>query len=199
MPIPDATSTLPVIFARLAVHQDFLWFGLIVAWILALVVWFRHPRKDWLWRLRPWIATGPGIDLDICSVLRVFLVPNTMTLMRELFASLDARATPRVLVRTNHCDYKPKLPARIPVLTPEVPVRLDTQGVRLPGLDLRSGDQTDDPWMQIHHRLEAASIFVRENPGLLIAAPGLCELIALPLKSIVADGPPIRAGLRTRN
>lgn len=58
MPTPDDTSTLPVALGRLAVHQDFLWFGVIVAWSLVFVVWARHPHKDWLWRLLPWIAAG---------------------------------------------------------------------------------------------------------------------------------------------
>lgn len=138
------------------------------------------------------------LDLDLLiGPARVFLAQNTMLLTREHFAGLDGRATPRVLVRTNHCDDKTKFPARIPVLAPDVPAWLGAQGVRLIGLDLPSVDQTDDPSMQIHHRLEKANIVIVENLDLRAAAPGTCELICLPLKLAGAEGSPIRAVLRT--
>jgi arylformamidase len=52
--------------------------------------------------------------------------------------------------------------------------------------------------MQIHHRLDAAGILILENLDLRAAAPGVYELIALPLKIAGAEGSPIRAVLRTR-
>ena len=61
------------------------------------------------------------LDLDLLlGPARVFLAPNTMTLTREHFAGLDARATPRVLVRTNHCDDKTTFPSRLPTLQSQV-------------------------------------------------------------------------------
>ena len=138
------------------------------------------------------------LDLDILlGPARVFLARDTMVLTREHFAGLDACATPRVLVRTNHCDDKTTFPARIPTLAPDVPAWLGAQGVRLIGLDLPSVDQTDDPSMQIHHRLDAANIIILENLDLRAAAPGTYELICLPLKLAGAEGSPIRALLRT--
>jgi arylformamidase len=137
------------------------------------------------------------LDLDILlGPARVFVAQNTMLLTREHFAGLDGRATPRVLVRTNHCDDKTQFPARIPVLAPDVPAWLGEQGVRLIGLDLPSVDQIDDPTMQIHHRLEKANIIILENLDLRAAAPGTYELICLPLKLAGAEGSPIRAVLR---
>ncbi len=145
---------------------------------------------------------GASIDqLDLSLLIgpaRVVLAPNTLTLTREHFADLDARATPRVLVRTNHCDDKTKFPARIPTLAPDVPAWLGAQGVRVLGLDLPSVDQIDDPSMQIHHRLDAANILILENLDLRAAAPGVYELIALPLKIAGAEGSPIRAVLREK-
>ena len=139
------------------------------------------------------------IDLDVLlGTARVFLAPDTMTLTCDHFAGLDGHATPRVLVRTNHCDDKTKFPARIPLLAPDVPAWLGEQGVKLIGLDLPSVDQIDDPSMQIHHRLEAANIIILENLDLRAAAPGVYELIALPLKIAGAEGSPIRAVLRAR-
>jgi arylformamidase len=145
---------------------------------------------------------GLTIDqLDLSLLIgpaRVVLAQDTLTLTRAHFAGLDARATPRVLVRTNHCDDKTIFPARIPTLAPDVPAWLGEQGVKLIGLDLPSVDQTDDPTMQIHHRLDAAGILILENLDLRAAAPGVYELIALPLKIAGAEGSPIRAVLRTR-
>jgi arylformamidase len=51
--------------------------------------------------------------------------------------------------------------------------------------------------MQIHHRLDAANILILENLDLRAAAPGVYELICLPLKLAGAEGSPIRAVLRT--
>jgi arylformamidase len=145
--------------------------------------------------------TGASIDqLDpglLIGPARVFAAPDTMVITRAHFAGLDGRATPRVLVRTNHCDDKTKFPARIPLLAPDVPAWLGAQGVRVVGLDLPSVDQIDDPSMQIHHRLDAANILILENLDLRAAAPGVYELIALPLKLAGAEGSPIRAVLRT--
>ena len=144
---------------------------------------------------------GVSIDqLDLNHLLgpaRVFLAQGAMTLTRDHFAGLDGQATPRVLVRTNHCDDKPTFPARIPILVPDVPAWLGAQGVKLIGLDLPSVDQIDDPTMQVHHRLDAANILILENLDLRAAAPGVYDLIALPLKIAGAEGSPIRAVLRT--
>ena len=139
------------------------------------------------------------LDLDILlGPARVFLAQGRDSITRDVFAGLDARATPRVLVRTNHCDDKTTFPARIPTLAPDVPGWLGAQGVRLIGFDLPSVDQVDDPTMQVHHRLDAANIIILENLDLRAAAPGNYELIALPLKIAGAEGSPIRAVLVSR-
>jgi len=139
------------------------------------------------------------IDLDILfGPARVFLAPGRDLITRDVFAGLDARATPRVLVRTNHCDDKTKFPARIPTLALDVPAWLGAQGVRLIGLDVPSVDQIDSKTLPIHHALDAANILILENLDLRAAAPGVYELIALPLKIAGADGSPIRAVLVQR-
>jgi len=147
--------------------------------------------------------TDAGVSIDqldlniLIGPARVFLAAGRDILTREIFTGLDGRATPRVLLRTNHCDDKTKFPARIPTLAPDVPAWLGEQGVRLIGLDLPSVDQVEDPSMQIHHRLERANIIILENLDLRAAVPGAYELIALPLKIEGAEGSPIRAVLRT--
>lgn len=136
--------------------------------------------------LSPEIFVGPA---------RVFLAQGGETITRETFAGLDARATPRVLVRTNTCDDKSVFPARIPTLAPEVPAWLGAQGVKLIGLDVPSVDQVDSKTLPIHHALDAAGIIILENLDLRATAPGTYELIALPLKIAGGDGSPVRAVL----
>ncbi len=139
-------------------------------------------------QLPPELFVGPAQVFDArgCSVLG-----------REVFAGLDAQATPRVLVRTNACDDKTVFPARIPALAPDLPAWLGAQGVCLLGLDLPSVDPVDSVTMPTHVALGAAGIIILENLDLRSAEPGVYELIALPLKIAGADGSPVRAVLRS--
>jgi len=136
--------------------------------------------------LAPEIFIGPA---------RVFHVQGREVITRELFAGLDGRATPRVLVRTNACDDKSVFPSRIPTLAPDVPVWLSQQGVRLLGVDLPSVDQVDSKTLPIHHALGTANITILENLELRAVAAGCYDLIALPLRLAGADGSPVRAVL----
>lgn len=138
-------------------------------------------------QIAPEVLIGPA---------RVFDARGRESLTRETFAGLDGAATPRVLVRTNHCDDKSAFPARIPTLAPDVPAWLGAQGVKLIGLDLPSVDQTDSKTLPIHHALDEAGILIVENLDLRAAAPGVYELIVLPLKIAGGDGSPVRALLR---
>jgi arylformamidase len=126
---------------------------------------------------------------------RVFHAQGREVINRELFAGLDGRATPRVLIRTNACDDKSVFPSRIPTLAPDVPAWLGEQGVRLLGVDLPSVDQVDSKTLPIHHALGAAKITILENLDLREVPAGCYDLIALPLKIAGADGSPVRAVL----
>ena len=139
--------------------------------------------------LAPEIFIGPA---------RVFLAPGREVITREIFAGLDGRATPRVLVRTNACDVKSVFPSRIPTLAPDVPAWLGGQGVRLFGLDLPSVDPVDSKTLPLHHALGATNIIILENLDLRAVAAGVYELIALPLRLVGADGSPVRAVLIER-
>jgi arylformamidase len=129
---------------------------------------------------------------------RVFLAQGLEIISREVFAALDGRATPRVLLRTNACDDKSIFPQRIPALAVDVPAWLGAQGVRLIGLDLPSVDQVDSKTLPLHHALHAADITILENLDLRNVAPGIFELIAFPLRLAGADGSLVRAVLVKR-
>jgi arylformamidase len=141
-------------------------------------------------------ATIDRLPLDIfIGPARVFLAQRRDIISQEVFAGLDGRATPRVLVRTNSCDDKSVFPQHIPTLAPEMPAWLGSQGVRLIGLDVPSVDQVDSKTLSIHHALDAAGITILENLDLRQVPPGVYELIALPLRLVGADGSPVRAVL----
>ena len=125
----------------------------------------------------------------------MFHAQDREVIKRETFAGLDARATPRVLVRTNACDDKSIFPSRIPTLAPDVPEWLGQQGVLLFGVDLPSVDQLDSKTLPIHHALGAANITILENLDLRAVPAGCYDLIALPLRLAGADGSPVRAVL----
>lgn len=139
--------------------------------------------------LSPEIFIGPA---------RVFLAQQREVISREVFAGLDGRATPRVLLRTNACDDKSVFPSHIPTLAPDVPAWLGEQGVRLLGVDLPSVDQVDSKSLPLHHALGVAKIAILENLDLRAVSPGIYELIALPLSLTGADGAPVRAILVER-
>lgn len=138
-------------------------------------------------RLPPELFIGPA---------RVFSSQGRDPISRDVFSGLDARATPRVLVRTNSCDDKTVFPAHIPTLAPDVPGWLGEQGVRLIGLDVPSVDQVDSTTIPIHHAMDRAGIVIVENLDLRAAPPGIYELIVLPLRIAGGDGSPVRAVLR---
>jgi arylformamidase len=124
---------------------------------------------------------------------RVFAAPNRQIITRQVFAGLNGRATPRVLIRTNACDDKSVFPPSIPTLAPDVPGWLGEQGVRLIGVDVPSVDQVDSKTLSIHHALDAANIVILENLDLRSVSVGDYWLIALPLRLAGADGSPVRA------
>lgn len=64
-------SSLSLLLGHLAVHQDLLWFGVLVGWSLVFVVWQRHPQRESLWLLLPWIASA-----RVAGALVQFLVFN---------------------------------------------------------------------------------------------------------------------------
>lgn len=151
----------------------------------------------------PYHYNDRGIRVDelplelLIGPARVFDARGRDPIPREVFAGLDARATPRVLVRTNSCDNKAVFPDHLPLLAPEVPAWLGAQGVKLIGLDVPSVDQVDTTTIPMHRLFDAAGIIILENLDLRNAPPGNYELIVLPLRIQGADGSPVRAVLRT--
>jgi arylformamidase len=109
---------------------------------------------------------------------------------------LDFPATPRVLLKTDGWRDITQFPKSIPVLAPGVATALHERGVILIGVDVPSVDVLDSKDLPVHHEIGRCGIYILENLNLRDVAPGIYELIALPLKIAGADGAPVRAVLR---
>jgi arylformamidase len=117
------------------------------------------------------------------------------------------------LVRVEHLQHAiAELPARVLVRTcttapvawspefsafaPETITWLAGLGVRLVGIDSQSVDPADSKTLASHRQLLKLDVRVLENLVLDDVPAGDYELIALPLKWILADASPVRAVLR---
>ena len=79
---------------------------------------------------------------------------------------------------------------------PETIAWLASLGVRLVGIDSQSVDPADSKTLPSHRQLLALDLRVLENLVLDDVPAGDYELIALPLKWVLADASPVRAILR---
>ena len=116
-----------------------------------------------------------------------------------LISHLEAFAhdlPPRVLVRT--CEQAPT--AWSPDFAAYAPETLDwlaARGVLLVGIDSQSVDPAESKTLDSHQRLAQHGLRVLENLMLDDVPAGDYELIALPLKLMLADASPVRAVLRS--
>lgn len=107
------------------------------------------------------------------------------------------RAAPRLLVRMY--DARPAgFDEHLPHLTPETADWLAARGVVLVGVDSDSMDAFDSKELAAHHRLASHGIAILEGIDLSAVAPGVYDLVALPLRLEGADASPVRAVLVTR-
>ena len=102
---------------------------------------------------------------------------------------------PRVLVRT--CVKAPTAwSPEFSAFAPETIAVLAALGVKLVGIDSQSVDPADSKTLASHHNLLRLDLRVLENLVLDDVPAGDYELIALPLKLMLADASPVRAILR---
>jgi arylformamidase len=103
---------------------------------------------------------------------------------------------PRVLVRT--CVRAATVwTDGFAALDPETIDWLAAQGVRLVGIDTPSVDPASSATLESHQRLLRLDLRVLENLVLDEVPAGDYELIALPLRLVLADASPVRAVLRS--
>ena len=103
---------------------------------------------------------------------------------------------PRVLVRTYERMPVDRWDPELAAFEPRTIERLAALGVRLVGIDTASIDPADSKDLPSHQAVRRLGLRVLENLMLDAVAEGDYELIALPLKFVVADASPVRAVLR---
>lgn len=128
---------------------------------------------------------------------RVVDIRGHPTVTTALLAAHDFSATPRVLLKSDTWADPAVFPPGWPLLAADVPAWLGARGVLLIGLDVPSVDHRDSKDLPLHHACDAAGLVILENLDLRAVAPGVYELIALPLRIRGGDGSPVRAVLRT--
>ena len=128
---------------------------------------------------------------------RVVDVRGHTTITIALLAAHDFADTPRVLFKTDAWADATTFPVDWPLLAADVPAWLAQRGVILCGFDVPSVDAPTSKDLPIHHALGRAGIVILENLDLRAVAPGVYELIALPLRIVGGDGSPVRAVLRS--
>ena len=113
----------------------------------------------------------------------------------EHLAPFAADLPPRVLVRSvlkAPTAWSPEFTS----FAPETIGWLADRGVQLVGIDSQSVDPADSKTLDSHHQLLARDLRVLENLVLDDVPAGDYELIALPLKLMLACASPVRAVLR---
>ena len=127
---------------------------------------------------------------------RVVDIRGHTTITPAVLAAHDFATTPRVLFKSDSWTEHAVFPATWPLMAADTPAWLAARGVRLVGLDVPSVDHITSKDLPIHHACDAVNLLIIENLDLRAVAPGVYELIALPLRIKGGDGSPLRAVLR---
>jgi arylformamidase len=104
-------------------------------------------------------------------------------------------AARRILFRTESAETLPLLPSAFATISLRTAEVLSRSEVRLAGIDTPSVDPADDDRLSAHRALAAAGIAILEWLDLRDAAPGVHELVALPLRLSGLEASPVRAVL----
>jgi arylformamidase len=145
-------------------------------------------------------AAGAGaMDLDAflgpCRVIHAIGCGPLIQLHHLQHALQQRGLPPRVLVRT--CAAAPtRWSAEFSAFAEQTVDALAGLGVRLIGIDSQSVDPADSKTLPSHQQLRRHGLRVLENLVLDDVPEGDYELIALPLKLMLADASPVRAVLR---
>jgi arylformamidase len=131
--------------------------------------------------------------LGRCRVIHAIGPPRLI--QPEDLAAFAQDLPPRVLVRT--CRQAPTdWSDAFSSFAPETIGWLAARGVKLIGIDSQSVDPADSKTLASHHQLLHHDLRVLENLVLDDVPAGDYELIALPLKLMLACASPVRAVLR---
>jgi arylformamidase len=134
----------------------------------------------------------------LCGPVTVVHVAESRDVEPADFEQLPPGQLHRVLFRTSnealwgHAEFVRDFRA----ISPSAASRLGEIGTRLVGIDYASVDRFDDADCPCHKTLLGAGMAIIENLDLRGIAPGVYEMVALPLRLVGADGSPARVLLR---
>ncbi|HMN96821.1 MAG TPA: cyclase family protein [Phycisphaerales bacterium] len=129
-----------------------------------------------------------------CEVVRVGVAPGGLVGVAHLPAPPRA---PRVLLATGTHPDPDRWAPEFAGLDPALVDHLADLGVCLVGVDVPSVDPATSKSLPAHARFLVRDLSILEGIVLDGVAPGLYELIALPLRLVGFDASPVRAVLRT--
>jgi arylformamidase len=132
--------------------------------------------------------------LGRCRVIHA-IAPGPLIEWHHLAHALND-LPPRLLVRTYQRMPVDQWDPNLSAFAPETLERLADQGVLLVGIDTASIDPADSKTLPSHQVIRQRDLRVLENLVLDDTPEGDYELIALPLKLMLADASPVRAILR---
>ena len=147
-----------------------------------------------------YLQDGAPIDeiplLQFIGPCLVIDTTNATVILPEHVDVNDNMRIPRLLFKTRHSgvadtEWDPDL---VP-FSPSAIDRMAEQGVVLVGTDAPSVDPADSKTLDAHKALGRHGLVNIENLILKDVAPGLYQLIALPMKVQGLDGAPVRAVL----
>lgn len=135
------------------------------------------------------ILIGPGTVVD---------VRGRPAIDRAALESLDVRARPRVLLKTDNGRrlLEETFSPDYVYLTEDGAQLLVERGVRLVGIDYLSIEKYNNPGAPVHRTLLKAEVLVVEGLNLADIPAGPCEVYCLPLKIVGGDGAPARVLVR---
>ena len=132
--------------------------------------------------------------LGPCRVIHA-IAPGPLIEWHHLAHALK-NLPPRLLVRTYQRMPVDQWDPNLSAFAPETLERLADLGVLLVGIDSASIDPADSKTLPSHQVIRQRGLRVLENLVLDAIPEGDYELIALPLKLMLADASPVRAILR---
>ncbi len=102
-----------------------------------------------------------------------------------------------VLLKTASWQDRNAFPEKWPLFDPEIAEWLQSNNIRLLGVDVPSVDPETSKELPMHHAMNRYQRFILEGIVLDDVVPGVYQLAALPLKIRGGEGSPVRAVLYT--
>lgn len=130
-----------------------------------------------------------------CRVIHCFRANGGLSIQDLDAAWPEPRNESRLLIRTQE-RWQRQWQDQFASITGQALQWLADQGIQLVGIDTASVDPADSKTLDAHQVLRQRDLRVLENLCLDHVAPGVYELIALPMRWMGTDASPVRAILR---